>query len=524
MNPAGQRGGFRLEPLVSMRGISKRFPGVLANERVNFDVRPGEVHALVGENGAGKSTLMNVLYGLYRPDEGEIRFRGRPVQILRPLDAIRLGIGMVHQHFMLVGPLTVAENVVLGVEPGPGPLFDMAAAVASVRETSHRFGLALDPEAVVEELPVGLQQRVEIVKALYRGADLLILDEPTAVLTPQEARELFAVIRRLTAGGKAVVFISHKLNEVLAIADRITVMRGGRVAGVRPAAGTTREQLAELMVGRPVLLRVRKEAARPGAPVFRLENGVTRERPPKLNGLALEVRAGEILGLAGVEGNGQAELIEVMIGLRRLAAGRIWLLGRDVTGWAPRRLRDAGIGHVAADRHRQGVVLDMTVAENLILGHQHGPPFSRRGLLKLRAVREHARRLQTDYDIRGPGTEVRIRLLSGGNQQKAVVAREADRAPALLIAAHPTRGVDIGAIEFIHRRLIALRDAGKAILLISGELEEILSLADRIAVIYEGRIVGVVTPARTTAEELGRMMGGGGAAGVTSGAQEGGEA
>jgi simple sugar transport system ATP-binding protein len=498
---------------LEMRGITKRFPGVVANDRVDFDLRVGEIHALLGENGAGKSTLMNVLSGLYHPDEGEIVLRGRPVRFESPHQAIAAGIGMVHQHFMLVPTLTVAENIMLGAEVTLGPgLLDHAEAHHRILGLSSAYRLAVDPRALVGGLPVGVQQRVEILKALFRDADVLVLDEPTAVLTPGEADDLFGVIRRLVAGTKprSVVFISHKLREVLALADRITVLRAGRVVGTTTPREATEESLAAMMVGRPVLLRVRKEPARPGEPVLTVDGlTVVGDRGNvAVDGVSLEVRAGEVLGIAGVEGNGQTELVEALTGLRRLAAGRVLLEGRDLTNAPPRRLFGAGLSHVPEDRRKHGLVLSYPVADNLVLSSYHQRPFADGLRLVREQVLRFARRVVREFDIRTPSVQTPVQHLSGGNQQKTVVGREFSRPMRLLIAAQPTRGLDIGSIEFIHRRIIEARDQGAAVLLVSAELDEVTALADRVAVLYRGRVAALRPADRFTREELGLLMAG----------------
>ena len=498
---------------VDLRGITKQFPGVLANSNVDFSVRAGEIHALVGENGAGKTTLMNILYGLVHADSGEILVDGKPARISGPRDAIAHGIGMVHQHFMLIPVFTVGENVMLGREPVTGPdFYDHRHARQAIQELTRRYGLALDPDARMGDLPVG-QQRAEIVKVLYRGANILILDEPTGVLTPQESKELFGVLRDLVKAGKTIIFISHKLREVLEISDRITVMRRGKVVGHLTTKETDEEKIATLMVGREVLLRVDKKPAQPGAVTFKVENLTANSDRgvPALKGVSFELREGEILGIAGVEGNGQSELTEVLAGSRRVTGGRVLLGDRDVTTFDARTEREAGIAFIPEDRRGAGLVLSYSIAENLILGRQRSHQFAwHEFVLQLNAIWSWARRLVKEFDIRTPSINTAVRNLSGGNQQKVIVAREMGTHPKVLIAAQPTRGVDIGAIEFIHRRLIAERDAGTAILLVSAELDEIRSLSDRIAVMYEGQIVSIEPP-DAPEERLGLLMTGGGA-------------
>src|ERR1700704_221626 len=494
-----------------MRGITKRFPGIVANDDVGLDVRKGEVHALLGENGAGKSTLMNIIYGLYKPDEGHILLQGKPVVFGSAKDAIEAGIGMVHQHFMCIPVMTVAENIVLGNEPvRDGVLLDERGAEERVRELAKQYGLAVDPAALIADITVGQQQRVEILKALYRGAEILILDEPTAVLTPQESKELFEILESLRAQGKSIIFISHKLNEVLEVADRITTLRRGRAVDTIPAAGATEESLARMMVGREVLLRVDKTPASPAGPLLQVEDlTVIDDRGLEtVRGVSFEVRAGEILGLAGVDANGQSELIDAIAGLRPAQSGRIVVDGTDLTGAKAKETLDAGIGHIPEDRHRRGLVLPFTLTENLALHAYRKAPNSQRGFLNLRAMTERARRLLKEFDVRGGTPTTPAGALSGGIQQKVVLAREIDGDPRVLIAAQATRGLDVGAIEFVHGRLVEQRDAGRAIFLVSLELEEILSLSDRILVIYEGRIVGEFPPT-TTEEELGLAMTGG---------------
>lgn len=506
---------------VEMRNITKAWPGVLANDHVNLAVRKGEIHALVGENGAGKTTLMNILYGLIRPDSGEIFINGQPAHITEPRDAIHMGIGMVHQHFMLIPPLTVAENIVLGREPGGlASVYDIKRARADIRDLSKRYGLAIDPDVRVEKLSVGLQQRVEILKVLYRGANILIMDEPTGVLTPQETSELFAVLRGLVAQGKTIIFITHKLREVLQLSDRITVLRRGRNAGKLITSETNQAEIARLMVGREVLLRVNKTPAYPGPVALHVEDlhAFSDRDLEVLHGVSFEVHAGEILGIAGVEGNGQSELVEVLTGMRKITDGKITITQvkngqpgetRDLTTLNAREERLLGLAHVPEDRRGSGLVLTDSIENNVILGRQRWPQFSWDGfVLLLRNIASWAKRLISEFDVRTTSVEAPVRSLSGGNQQKLIIAREFASEPLALIASQPTRGVDIGAIEFIHRRLIEVRDAGKAVLLVSAELDEIRSLSDRIAVMYEGRIVDIVSP-EATEEQLGILMTGG---------------
>ncbi|HET9461927.1 MAG TPA: ABC transporter ATP-binding protein, partial [Gaiellaceae bacterium] len=485
--------------------------GVLANDAVDFDLRRGEVHALLGENGAGKSTLMNILYGLYTPDEGEILINGERVDIGSPKEAIARGIGMVHQHFMLIPVMTVAENIVLAAEPTQaGIVLDYGAARKRVAQIASQFNFAIDPQAKVESISVGQQQRVEILKALYRRADILVLDEPTAVLTPQEAQELFAILKGLVGEGMSIVFISHKLNEVLEIADRVTVLRRGKLVETLPVEGATEETLARLMVGREVLLEVDKEAASPGEPLLEVRSLHVRDDRglEKVRDVSFEVREGEIVGIAGVDGNGQTELIDAITGLRKPESGTVLLQGRDVTGESVREHFHVGIGHIPQDRQRRGLILDFSIAENIALHDFRRPPASRFGWLFPGRLLARGRDLIREFDVRGGDSETKASALSGGNQQKVILAREIDRDPRVLIAAQPTRGLDVGAIEFVHRRLIEERDEGRAVLLISLELDEILSLSDRILVMFEGEIVGEFSPT-TTEEELGLAMTGG---------------
>lgn len=499
-------------PVLEMREITKLFPGVVANDRVSLSLNEGEILALLGENGAGKSTIMNVVYGLLSADGGEVLIDGRPVKIKSPRHAIDMGIGMVHQHFMLVEPLTVTENIVLGREPGRFGVIDFATARRRVTEISGRYGLKVDPDARIQDLSVGMQQRVEILKALYQGARVLILDEPTAVLTPQEVRELFSVIQSLVDEGLSVVFITHKLEEVMAVADRIIVMRAGRVVGETRPAETDDVGLARMMVGRDVVLRVEKPEAAVGEAVLTVRDlHVKDDRGlDAVAGVSFDVRCGEVVAIAGVSGNGQTELVEALVGLRRPASGALRLKDADITHADARRSIEAGVSHIPEDRHRRGLVLQFDLAENLVLGDHRMAPYARRGILRPAEITSMARKRIADYDIRTPSETTRAENLSGGNQQKVVVAREIGRNPELLVAAQPTRGLDVGAIEFVHRRIIDERLAGKGVLLISLELEEVLSLADRILVMYEGRVVREFGPGEADAETLGYYMTGGG--------------
>jgi simple sugar transport system ATP-binding protein len=478
---------------------------------VDLAVQWRQVHALLGENGAGKSTLMNIVYGLVTPDSGQITFDGRLVEIHGPQDAIKLGIGMVHQHFMLIPRLSVAENVMLGHEiVGTGGLIDLDQASRRVREISRQYGLEVEPRARVQDLTVGLQQRVEIVKALYRGARLLILDEPTAALTPQETEGLFDVVRTLVKQGASVIFITHKLAEVMEVADQITVMRRGKVVGSTAPGVTTPAQLAQMMVGRPVLLRVAKTPARPGKTVLQVEQLVVQDdrRHTVVDGVSLDVRSGEIVGIAGVEGNGQSELVEAVLGLRPARSGRVILGGRDITRNSTRRRLRAGLGDVPADRHRMGLILEFPVADNLVLSDFDEKPYANGFVRQLRVIREHARALMKSFDIRAQAPEQPVGSLSGGNQQKVVLARELGTRPQVLIASQPTRGLDVGSIEFVHGRLVSQRDEGLAVLLVSSELDEVLSLADRVAVLYRGRIVALMEGDAIDRERIGLLMAG----------------
>jgi simple sugar transport system ATP-binding protein len=506
---------------VELRAICKSWPGVVANDHVDLQVRKGEIHALVGENGAGKSTLMNILYGLIRPSSGDIFVDGQRVSINGPRDAIRLGIGMVHQHFMLIPPLTVAENIVLGSEPGgAASSFKSRVAREQISELSKKYGLPINPDTKIERLSVGLQQRVEILKVLYRAANILIMDEPTGVLTPQETFELFAVLRGLVDQGKTIIFITHKLREVLDLSDTITVLRRGKNAGQLVTRETNQAEIARMMVGREVLLRVNKTPAKPGPTVLHVEDisAQSNRGLEALHNVSLDVCAGEIVGIAGVEGNGQSELVEAVTGMRRVSSGKMTITQvvdgqpgeiRDITSMDAKTEREVGVAHIPEDRRESGLVLRDSIANNLILGRQHSRQFARAGfILSFGRIASWAKKLIAEYDVRTSSIESTVRSLSGGNQQKLIIAREFSANPMLLVASQPTRGVDIGAIEFIHRRIIEQRDAGKAVLLVSAELDEIRSLSDRIAVMYEGKIVGIVS-SEATEEELGILMTGG---------------
>jgi simple sugar transport system ATP-binding protein len=504
--------GERGEAAVELRGITKRFPGVVANDDVDLTVERGTVHALLGENGAGKTTLMNVLYGLYEPTEGEVVVDGRERVFDSPRDAVDAGVGMIHQHFTLVDPMTVAENVTLGYEPTRlgGLLVDRGRAREEVAALARRYGFDVDPEAVVGEVSVGVQQRVEILKTLYRDADVLILDEPTAVLTPQEVDDLFAVLEELTAGGKTVIFITHKLGEAMEAADAITVLRDGENVGTVAAGETSRAELARLMVGRDVLLEVDAPPADPGEPTLEAEGVVAEDARGvrAVDGVSLSVRAGEVFGVAGVDGNGQAELVEVLTGLREPETGRVRLDGVDVTDSSRRERIASGLSYIPEDRQERGLVMAFDLVENGVLGAQHGPEFARGGRIDWGRARDHAAEVATEYDVRPPDPDAGAESLSGGNQQKFVVGRELKRDPTALVAAHPTRGVDVGSIEFIHERLLALRSQGVAVLLVSSKLDEVTALSDRLAVMHDGEIVDVVDPDAVTDEQLGLLMAG----------------
>jgi simple sugar transport system ATP-binding protein len=497
---------------LELRDISKRFPGVLANDKISISADRGKVLGLLGENGAGKTTLMNILSGLYKPDSGQILIDGEEHVFADPAAAIKAGVGMVHQHFMLVPVFDVVEAVALGAETVSGPVgtFDRAAARKRIVELSEQYKLNVPPDAKIESLPVGVRQRVEILKALYRHSDILVLDEPSAVLTPYETEELFSIIRSLAAAGTTIIFITHKLNEVLEVADNVVVLRRGRVAGVADPKATTRQELANMMVGRDVELIVPKGPATPGEVVLQVSNLQVRDDRLELavKGLDLEVRAGEIVAIAGVQGNGQTELVEALVGLRTIDSGEMTIGGRHIERATPREVSDLGVAHIPEDRGRDGLVAFMTVAENYILDTYHREPYSKGGVFDLKAVKERAAQGVKDFDIRTPSIETMASALSGGNQQKVVVAREFSVPVQLVVAAQPTRGLDVGSIEYIHRRIVEQRDAGAAILIISTELDEVLAVGDRIAVMFDGRIVGILTGDDATYENLGLLMGG----------------
>jgi general nucleoside transport system ATP-binding protein len=498
--------------MLELRDITKRFGAVLANDRVSLTVDPGTIHAIVGENGAGKSTAMRIAYGFYTPDSGEVLIDGHVRSIRSPHDAIALGVGMVHQHFMLVDTMTVAENVILGAETGSALALDLDTAAIAIRTLSDSFTLAIDPRAVVEDLSVGQQQRVELLKALYRQARLLILDEPTAVLTPQEVDEFFAILRSMRSQGKTIVIITHKLGEVLAISDAVTVMRDGKVVGRVETKKTSAAELARLIVGREVLLRVEKTVSKPGKVTLGVKNLIVRTGSMRiLDDVSFDVRAGEIVGIAGVEGNGQRELVEAIAGLVEPTrmSGDILLEGTPVAALTARERREHGMAHIPEDRHRRGLLLDFDLGENAILGVHYRPPVTSGVLVDGREVRRRAADIIERFDVRPPNPALPARALSGGNQQKLIIGREFGIQPRLLLVAQPTRGVDIGAIEFIHRKIVALRDAGCAVLLVSAELEEVMSLSDRLLVIHKGRIGGEVDPAVATAAQVGLLMTGG---------------
>jgi ABC-type uncharacterized transport system ATPase subunit len=499
-----------LEYVIEMLNIRKVFGNFVANDNITLQLKKGEIHALLGENGAGKSTLMNVLFGLYQPDGGEIRVKGQTVKISNPNVANDLGIGMVHQHFMLVDTFTVTENIILGSEPTKGGKIDIKRAEQEVRELSERYGLAVDPTAKIADISVGMQQRVEILKTLYRGADILIFDEPTAVLTPQEIQELIQIMKALVREGKSIILITHKLKEIMEVCDRVTVIRRGKGIGTLNVADTNPNELAALMVGREVHFKTDKKPAQPSKEVLEIKDLVVKDARgvTVVDHLNLTVRAGEIVGIAGVDGNGQSELIETITGLIKAESGSIKLNGKEILNLSPRKITEAGVGHIPQDRHKHGLVLDFPIGENMVLQTYYKEPYSKNGILNFKNIYDKARQLIKEFDVRTPDEYTKARALSGGNQQKAIIGREVDRNPDLLIAAQPTRGLDVGAIEFIHKRLIEQRDQGKAVLLVSFELDEIMNVSDRIAVIYEGKIVAIVDPKETTEQELGLLMAG----------------
>ncbi|MBD2872647.1 ABC transporter ATP-binding protein [Paenibacillus arenilitoris] len=500
----------RNQAAVQLKGITKRFGSFTANDSIDFELKKGQIHALLGENGAGKSTLMNIVFGLYQPDEGEIWVNGEKTVIDGAAKAIGLGIGMVHQHFKLVQPFTVAENIVLGNEPVKGLKIDYKQANEKVRSISERYGLKVDPQVRIKDITVGMQQRVEILKTLYRGADIVIFDEPTAVLTVQEIEELIEIIRNLAAEGKSIIIITHKLKEVMALTDMVTVIRRGKVIRTLPTKETNERQLAELMVGRDVNFTVEKTKRRPGDIVLAVDALHMKGERSKnvLNDVTFEVRSGEILGIAGVDGNGQSELIYAITGMRPVSGGSVRLNGQDLTNQSPRKVSVAGVGHIPEDRHKHGLVLDFTLSENMILGNYFKPEYGRYGFIDYSAMDKLATQLVDEFDVRTSGIDAQARALSGGNQQKAIIARELHKNPDLLIAVQPTRGLDIGAIEYVHKRLVQARNEGKAILLVSFELDELYALSDRIAVMYEGRLMGEVDAENRDDQQLGLMMAG----------------
>ena len=499
------------ENVIEMREITKIFGEFVANDKINLELRKGEIHALLGENGAGKSTLMNMLAGLLEPTSGEIVVNGKSEKLDSPSKAASLGIGMVHQHFMLVEAFTVAENIILGSEVTNKGVLDLKKANADILELSERYGLAVDPTAKVEDISVGAQQRVEILKTLYRGADILIFDEPTAVLTPAEILELMDIMKTLVKEGKSIILITHKLDEIRAVADRVTVIRRGKSIQTVSIEGATNKDLAEMMVGRSVSFVTEKEEAQPKEVVLQISDLVVNENRgvPAVKELSIDVRAGEIVGIAGIDGNGQSELIQAITGLRKVKSGSIKIKGQEVVGLSPRKITEMNVSHVPEDRHRDGLVLEMMLSENIALQTYYKEPLSKNGVLNYNQINSYARKLMEEFDVRAANEIVPASALSGGNQQKAIIAREVDRNPDLLIVSQPTRGLDVGAIEYIHKRLISERDKGKAVLVVSFELDEILNLSDRIAVIHDGKIQGIVKPSETNKQELGILMAGG---------------
>ena len=499
------------ENVIEMREITKVFGEFVANDKINLELRKGEIHALLGENGAGKSTLMNMLAGLLEPTSGEIVVNGQVVKLDSPSKAASLGIGMVHQHFMLVEAFTVAENIILGSELTKNGVLDIARATREINELSERYGLAVDPSAKVADISVGAQQRVEILKTLYRGADILIFDEPTAVLTPSEIDELMAIMKNLVKEGKSIILITHKLDEIRAVSDRVTVIRRGKSIETVEIAGATNADLAEMMVGRSVSFKTEKQVAQPKEVILSIKDLVVNENRgvPAVKNLSLDVRAGEIVGIAGIDGNGQSELIQAITGLRKIESGSVELKGQSIVGLRPRQITEMSVGHVPEDRHRDGLVLEMMISENIALQTYYKEPLSKKGILNYTNIIGYAKQLMQEFDVRAASEIVPAKALSGGNQQKAIIAREVDRNPDLLIVSQPTRGLDVGAIEYIHKRLIQERDNGKAVLVVSFELDEILNVSDRIAVIHDGKIQGIVTPETTNKQELGVLMAGG---------------
>ncbi|ASV65896.1 ABC transporter ATP-binding protein [Cytobacillus sp. FSL W7-1323] len=499
-----------MEYVIEMLNIRKEFPGIVANNNITLQVKPGEIHALLGENGAGKSTLMNVLFGLYQPEKGEIKVRGNIEKITNPNVANELGIGMVHQHFMLVDKFTVTENIILGKEITSKGKIDLKEAEKVVSDISQKYGLSVDPKAKIADISVGMQQRVEILKTLYRGADILIFDEPTAVLTPQEIAELIQIMGKLIKEGKSIILITHKLKEIMEVCDRVTVIRKGEGIGTLNVSETNPDELASLMVGREVTFKTEKTEAMPKEASLEIQSLTVKDSRniAVVDNLNLTVRKGEIVGIAGVDGNGQTELVEAIAGLRKVEKGSILLNNKEITKLNTRKVTESGIGHIPQDRHKHGLVLDFTIGENMVLQTYYQQPYSKTGLMNKKAIYDQANRLIEEYDVRTPSEYTPARALSGGNQQKAIIGREVDRNPDLLIASQPTRGLDVGAIEFIHRKLIDQRDQGKAVLLVSFEMDEIMNVSDRIAVIFEGEIIAMVDPKETTEQELGLLMAG----------------
>ena len=499
-----------MEYVIEMLNIRKEFSGFVANDNITLQLKKGEIHALLGENGAGKSTLMNVLFGLYQPEKGQIKVKGEPVNITDPNIANDLGIGMVHQHFMLIDTFTVTENIILGKETTKRGVIDIRTAEEEVRKISERYGLDVDPQAKISDISVGMQQRVEILKTLYRGADILIFDEPTAVLTPQEIKELIQIFRTLIKEGKSIILITHKLKEIMEVCDRVTVIRKGKGIGTVNVSETNPIELASLMVGRDILFTTEKTDAQPTNNVLEIKGVVVKDSRgvEAVRGLNLSVRAGEIVGIAGIDGNGQTELIQALTGLRKAESGSVKISGKEVLNLSPRKITESGLAHIPQDRHKHGLILNYSIGENMVLQTYYQKPYSNMGIMNFKQIYDKARALISEFDVRTPSENTPARALSGGNQQKAIIAREVDRNPDILIAAQPTRGLDVGAIEFIHKRLIEQRDKGKALLLISFELDEIMNISDRIAVLYEGEIVAIVDPKETNEQELGLMMAG----------------